>query len=118
MPRKKAAPTPTVARAYPSYLELEIGGGSKRQLLQALDKNGCYVGRCAQNMIAHPAFTIATAPRRLRLARAQLRTFGFTDGAAWGDILKAVAKVGGEKLPAEAGARLWLKIFDRQPGDP
>jgi hypothetical protein len=117
MPRKKPAATPAAARAFPHYLDLEIGGGSKRQLLQALDKNGCYVGRCAQNMIAHPAFTIAAAASRLRLARAQLHTFGFTDAAAWGDILKAVARVGGEKLPPEAGARLWLKLPDRQPGD-
>jgi hypothetical protein len=117
MSRKKSAATPAPARALPVYLELEIGGGSKRQLLQALDKNGCYVGRRAQDMIAHPSFTIAAGSRRIRLARAQLRTFGFTDWVAWGDILKAVARVGGEKLPAEAGARLWLKLPDRQPGD-
>jgi hypothetical protein len=117
MPRRKPAATPAPARALPVYLELEIGGGSKRQLLQTLDKNGCYVGRCAHEMIAHPAFTIAPSPRRIRLARAQLRTFGFTDWVSWADILKAVTRIGGEKLPAEAGARLWLKLSDRQPGD-
>ena len=117
MPRRKPAVTPAQARALPVYLELEIGGGSKRQLLQALDKNGCYVGRCAQDMIARPGFTIAADSRRIRLARVQLRTFGFTDWVGWGDILMAVAWIGGERLPAEAGARLWLELPDRQPGD-
>ena len=117
MPGRKQTITSTATRALPVYLELEIGGGSKRQLLQMLDRNGCYVGRCARDMISHPAFTIAPASRTIRLARAQLRTFGFTDWVAWSDILKAVARIGGEKLPAEAGARLWLELPDRQPGD-
>lgn len=116
MPRRKPA-TPAPADTPPSYLDLEIGGGSKRQLLQALERNGTYVGRCAQDMIANPAFTIAANSRTIRLARAQLHTFGFADWVAWGDILKAVSRVGGERLPAEAGARLWLELPDRQPGD-
>lgn len=117
MPRRKPAAPPAPVRTLPVYLDLEIGGGSKRQLLRTLDKQGCYVGPCAQEMILRPSFTIAERARGVRLARAQLHVLGFTDWATWGDVLKAAAKVGGEKLPPEVAARLWLRLPDRQPGD-
>jgi hypothetical protein len=119
MAKRKSTTTtaPAAARTYPVYVELEIGGGSKRQLAQSLDRSGCYVGRCAQEMMARPSFTVAPGRRGIRLARAQLHTFGFTDWVAWGDVLKAAGRVGAEKLPAEVGARFWLARPDRQPGD-
>jgi hypothetical protein len=110
-------PAPAGSRLFPSYIELKIGGGSKRALLQALEKDGCYVGNCAREMISRASFTTADSPHTIKLARAQLRTLGFTDWVAWGDILRAAAKIGAEKLPAEAAARLALELSDRQPGD-
>jgi hypothetical protein len=119
MSRRKPATTPATAgsRRFPAYLELKIGGGSKRALVQALEKDGCYIGHCAREMIARASFATAESPRTIKLARAQLRTLGFTDWVAWSDILKAAAKLGAEKLPAEAAARLWLELPDQQPGD-
>jgi hypothetical protein len=119
MPRRKPASTPAPAgsRLYPAYLELKIGGGSKRALVQALERDGCYVGNCAREMIARASFAAADSPRSIKLARVQLRTLGITDWVAWSDVLKAAAKVGAEKLPAEAAARLRLELTDQQPGD-
>jgi hypothetical protein len=119
MPRRKPTNTPAPAGpgVFPVYLALEVGGGSKRALVQALDKDGCYIGPCAREMIARSSFTTAETPHTIKLARAQLHTLGFTDWAAWSDILKAAAKVGAEKLPAEVAARLWLELPDYQPGD-
>jgi hypothetical protein len=119
MPRRisTSITAPTGARPFPVYLEIEVGGGSKRQLVQALDAEGCYIGPCAREMISRPGFTMAPGSRTIKLARAQLRTLGFTDWVAWGDILKAAAGVGGEKLPPEVAARLWPKLPDQQPGD-
>ena len=114
---KSSTPAPAGAERLPVYLEIEVGGGSKRQLVQALDTGGCYIGPCAREMISRPGFTKAPGPRTIKLARVQLRTLGFTDWVAWGDILKAAAGVGGEKLPPEAAARLWLQLPDQQPGD-
>jgi len=119
MPRRKptTTPAPAGARIFPVYLELEVGGGSKRRLVQALHKGGCYIGHCAREMISRASFTTAASSRTIKLARTQLRTLGFTDWVAWSDILKAAAKVGGEKLPAEAAAHLWLELPEQQPGD-
>src|ERR1700732_2324671 len=119
MPKRKPATAPATAgsRQFPVYLELKIGGGSKRALLQALDRDGCYIGHCAREMISRASFATAEAPRTIKLARVQLRTLGLTDWVAWSDVLKAAAKVGAEKLPAEAAARLRLELTDQQPGD-
>jgi hypothetical protein len=119
MARRKTTSTPAPAgsRLFPVYLALEVGGGSKRALVQALDQDGCYVGQCAQEMIARASFATADSPRTIKLARVQLRALGFTDWVAWSDVLKAATKVGAEKLPAEAAARLRLDLPDQQPGD-
>ena len=71
MPRRKptAAPVATGARAFPLYLALETGGGSKRALVQALERDGTYIGPCAREMIARASFAGAESPRPIRLAR-------------------------------------------------
>jgi hypothetical protein len=119
MPRRKPATTPAMARpgSFPVYLELEIGGGSKRALVQALDREGCYVGQCAREMIARASFAPAESPHSVKLARVQLSTLGVTDWVTWGDVLRAAAKVGAQKVSAEAAARLALELPDQQPGD-
>jgi hypothetical protein len=68
-------------------------------------------------MINRASFVGADHPHKIKLARVQLRNFGFTDWVGWGDVLKAAARAGAEKLPAEAAARLWLALPDLQPGD-
>ncbi|HEY2231285.1 MAG TPA: hypothetical protein VGI22_26830 [Xanthobacteraceae bacterium] len=119
MRRRKpiSTPAPAGAGSFPVYLELDVGGGSKRGLVQALEDDGCYIGPCAREMIARASFATADSPRTLRLARAQLRNLGFTDWVAWSDVLKAAAKAGAEKLPAEVATRLWLELPAQQPGD-
>jgi hypothetical protein len=119
MPRRKPATIPATAgsRPFPVYLALEIGGGSKRALVQALDKDGCYIGHCAREMIARASFATAESPRTIKLARVQLSTLGVNDWVTWSDVLKAAAKAGAEKVPAEAAARLALELPDQQPGD-
>jgi hypothetical protein len=114
--RKPAATTaPAGTRAFPVYLQLGLGGGSKRALVQALERDGCYVGPCAQDMIAQSSFAVAEST--LKLARVQLRSFGFTEWVGWNDVLKAAARAGAEKLSAEAAARLRLALTEQQPGD-
>ncbi len=117
MPRRKPAPTSTSPRIFPLYLELKLGGGSKRALLQSLERDGCYVGPSAQEMIASSSFAAAEGARAVRLARVQLRTFGLTEWVGWSDVLKAAAKAGAEKLSPEAAARLRLELPEQQPGD-
>jgi hypothetical protein len=119
MPRRKPAPPPAPAgsRPLPVYLELKIGGGSEHALVQALERDGCYIGNCAREMISRTSFAAAESPRTIRLARVQLSTLGVTDWVTWSDVLKAAAKIGAEKVPAEATARLALDLPGRQPGD-
>jgi len=119
MPKRKPTtpPAPTGSHRFPVYIALELGGGSKRALLQALERDGCYVGHCAQAMIEHASFPTAEGPHTIRLARVQLSTLGVDGWVAWSDVLKAAAKVGARKVPAEAAARLALELPDQQPGD-
>src|SRR5216683_451521 len=94
MPRRKptTTPTPASSRSFPVYRALEVGGGSKGALVQALDRDGCYVGRCAREMIARASFAPAGSSRTVKLARVQLSALGVTDWVAWSDVLKAAAK--------------------------
>jgi hypothetical protein len=119
MSRKKpaAAASAEAARPFPVYAELKVGGGSKRALVQSLEREGCYVGRCAREMIARASFSATERPRSLKLARAQLSSLGVSDWVTWSDVLKAVVRAGGEKMTAEAAARLRLELPDQQPGD-
>jgi hypothetical protein len=119
MPRIKPAAASASAgtRIFPVYLQLQIGGRSRQQLVKSLEAAGCYVGDCARDMIARPGFATAASARAIKLARVQLRALGFTDWVAWSDIFKAVAKLGGEKLPAEAALHLRLDLPQQQPGD-
>jgi hypothetical protein len=119
MPKRKPTtpPAPSGSNLFPVYIALELGGGSKRALLQALDREGCYVGQCALAMIEHASFPGAEGPHTIKLARVQLSTLGVTDWVAWSDVLKAAAKAGARKVPAEAAARLALELPDQQPGD-
>jgi hypothetical protein len=119
MARRKttSTPAPSGSGLFPVFLALEAGGGSKRALMQALDQDGCYVGQCAQEMIARTSFAGAESPRTIKLARVQLRALGFTAWVGWSDVLKAAAKVGAQKVPPEAAARLRLELPDQQPGD-
>src|SRR5579872_5883373 len=119
MSRKKppALLAAETARPIPTFLELKVGNGSKRTLIQALERDGCYVGRCAREMIARASFSATERPRNLKLARTQLSALGVNDWVTWNDVLKTVARAGGEKVPAEAAARLRLELPDQQPGD-
>ena len=116
--RKPATPSaPTGSQRFPLYIALELGGGSKRALVAALERDGCYVGHCAQVMIEHASFAGPEGPHTIRLARVQLSTLGVDGWVAWSDVLKAAAKVGARRVPAEAAARLALELPDQQPGD-
>jgi hypothetical protein len=119
MPRKKPATKlgPGGPRSFPIYLELALGGGSKRALLQALERDGCYIGQCAREMIARTSFSGADNPQRVKLARVQLSALGVSDWVTWSDVLRAAAKAGTGKVPAEAAARLALELPEQQPGD-
>ena len=118
MPRKKPATTPAPAgpRNFPVYLELALGG-SKRALVQALERDGCYIGQCAREMISRASFSGVDNPHTVKLARVQLSTLGVSDWVTWSDVLKAAAKAGAGKVPAEAAARLALELPEQQPGD-
>jgi hypothetical protein len=115
--RKPAAISSADARPFPVYAEIKVGNGSKRALLQALERDGCYVGRCAREMIARASFSASERPRGLKLARVQLSALGVTDWVTWNDVLKAAGRAGAEKVPPEGAARLRLDLPDQQPGD-
>jgi hypothetical protein len=89
MPRKKPAtnPAPGGPRSFPVYLELALGSGSKRALVQALERDGCYIGQCAREMIARASFAGADNPHRVKLARVQLSTLGVSNWVTWSDVL-------------------------------
>jgi hypothetical protein len=106
----------TAARNFPVYLEVHVGGTSKQKLQQELDANG-YIGDCARTMMSRPGFATATTSRVIKVVRVQLRELGFTDWVLWSDIIKGAGEVGGARLPAEAGPRIWLELSDQQPGD-
>ena len=87
-------------------------------LRNALDAAGCGVGDLAQEIIAHPAFTLAPTRTVVDLVAVPAAEFGLTaESAALGDIYSRAEKLGLSLAPAEVGPELRLQYLDQPIGE-
>src|SRR5262249_9613695 len=87
-------------------------------LLDALDAAGCGIGGLAEEVLARPAFTVATAKADVELFALSAAELGFlTDTAPLADIFARAQQSGFGLAPAEVAPQLRLKYFDQPMGE-
>jgi hypothetical protein len=87
-------------------------------LRNALDAAGCGIGDLAEEIIARPAFTVASTKTELDLVAVSPAELGFADGSAsLREIYLRAEAVGLALAPAETGPELRLQYFDQPMGE-
>jgi len=105
--------------------EMTIGGKSKEDLTQELDKKAksddaaekIYISDYVRSMLSNPEFTVAKKSEQINLIQLKVSDLGFSTGATTAEIYKEAEKLGLELCPPEVGPRLRLRyeeVFKRE----
>lgn len=96
--------------------ELPIGGVTKAELLERLDRTGVALNDYARDLFADADFTTSATVRTLRLAVVSLSDLGLVDGGRFDEIVARAATLGLETCPIEVGPHLRLHHLDQPEG--
>lgn len=100
----------------PPFATIQIGTFRKvRQLRQKLTDGGYRVSDYAGDLMDR--MTLVTEPMTIDLYRATNAELGLTQGGTVAQSFEAIAKIGGEKLPAEVGPYYRLNNPDQKLGE-
>lgn len=122
----KAAPssnTPPIpirsAFAVPVWRTIKVGTfANSFALLNALDAAGCAIGGLAEEVLARPAFSVATTRTDVELFALSAADLGFrTDAAPLADIFARAQQLGFGLAAAEVAPQLRLQYFDQPMGE-
>jgi len=107
------------AFAVPVWRTIKVGTfANSFALLNALDAAGCGIGGLAEEVLARPAFTVATAKTDVELFALSAAELGFqTDTAPLADIFARAQEAGFGLAPAEVAPQLRLQYFDQPMGE-
>ena len=87
-------------------------------LLNALDAIGCGIGGLAGEILARPAFNVATTKTNVELFAVSVAELGFrTDTASLADIYARAQQLGFGLAAAEVAPQLRLQFFDQPMGE-
>ncbi|MCL5406999.1 MAG: hypothetical protein M1429_00665 [Patescibacteria group bacterium] len=100
----------------PPFATIQIGTFKNLNNLRSALKNAkCNISSYADDLFGR--VTLATEPMILDLCRASNAELGLTQGGTVAQTFEAIAKIGGEKLPAEAGPQYRLQNLDQKLGE-
>ena len=114
------SPTPVKsAFAVPVWRTITVGTfANSFALLNALDAAGCGIGSLAGEILARPAFDVATTKTSVELVAVSVAELGFrTDTAPLADIYARARQLGFGLAPAEVAPQLRLQFFDQAMGE-
>jgi hypothetical protein len=114
------SPTPVKsAFAVPVWRTITVGTfANSFALLNALDAAGCGIGSLAGEILARPAFDVATTKTNVELVAVSVAELGFrTDTAPLADIYARARQLGFRLAPAEVAPQLRLQFFDQAMGE-
>ena len=106
-----------VTRDWKFWMEVEIGGVPKEQLITNLENEGFLVEGCVKSMIRQDAFTVIPEKRVLRLARCTVRDLGFAKSPTTTQLKRCIVELGGQFCPAELGPHLRLHLKNQERRD-
>ncbi len=90
----------------PPFASIQVGTfKSVEDLRQALLSGGFRIGEWASDLMARPQFTLVAEPAELKLYRVTNAELGYPKGCRVAEMFAAIERIGGVKLPPEAGAQ-------------
>lgn len=90
---------------------------SVKTLRMALERADNRVSDWATDILAKPAFTVASEVTEVDLVILSVEELGFKEGACYKDIYARAKELGLELCPAEVGPQLRLQYPDQTPGE-
>ncbi len=103
--------------SFPVWMEVEIGGIPKDQLLTLLAEEGFFMSDWAKSILGKEAFTTLPEKKRLKLVCCKVRDLNFTSQPTMAELQERIAAFGGTLCPAEVGPHLRRKFKDQPRGD-
>lgn len=101
---------PTIIR------KIEVGGLTKSQLIQKLQKYSILMNEYAKRLFADDNFTTSDLTCSLKTVELTVRDLGFAEGATTAQIFKRASEVGLDLCPLELGPHLRLQYLDQPEG--
>jgi hypothetical protein len=96
--------------------KIEVGGLTKSQLIQKLQKYSILMNEYGEKLIADNKFTSSDAKYNLHTIELTVGNLGFSDGATTAQIFKKASELGLELCPLELGPYLRLEYLDQPEG--
>lgn len=104
---------PEEKKQFPVYLDIEVGGKSKEELLAELKACGCYLSSDAEDIISRMTWELGEK-RRIKFGRATIGGLGFTKGPTHQDILERIGALG--HAMCEPADGIAIRIADKDQG--
>lgn len=96
---------------------LQIGGLTKRQLIQKLQAHSISLNEFGEKLICDDKFTTSESKYSLTIVELSVRNLGFPDGATMPQLFKQANELGLELCPLELGPYLRLEYLDQPEGN-
>jgi hypothetical protein len=95
---------------------IEIGGMTKPQLMEELERRSILMNEYARRLFADSRFVTSTSRSRIQTVEVAVRDLGFGQGAICADICQRAAGLGLEVCPLELGPFMRLQYRDQPEG--
>lgn len=98
---------PEEKKKFPVYLDIEVGGKSKEELLAGLTGGGFYVSNWAKDIMGKPAWKPGKKSR-VKFGRATIRELGFTKNPPTREVWARILELGHSLCEPSDGPELRL----------
>ncbi|MEJ8302300.1 helicase [Saccharibacillus sacchari] len=95
---------------------VEIGGVSKKELLQQLSTRNVSLNAYAEQLFADERFTTSEVERTLLTVERSVEELGFPEGATLPQVFEQASKLGFAPCPLELAVHLRLRYTDQEDG--
>jgi hypothetical protein len=106
----------TKGPVFPVYLDIEVGGKSKDQLLKELKSSGCNVSQWAEDIMSKPAWKPGEK-ERVKFARAKVRELGFDKPPKPHELFARIRELGHSLCESGDGPAIRLALPDQPRSD-
>lgn len=101
---------------FPVYLDIEVGGKSKDELLAELKAGGHYVSDYAKDIMSKPAWK-SGKKEQVKFARATISDLGFTKNPTTREVWARIIELGHSLCEPGDGPAIRLALKDQPRGD-
>lgn len=103
-------------KSFETFKEISVGGLSQEQLMQRLVSAGIQFNKYADVLFGHAAFVPSAQAQTVRLVKASLADFGFSNPCSYQEFVGRALASGLRLCPLYLGAFLRLSVLDQPEG--